>query len=41
MTELLASGVINQSKVLSNIDLIGIISASTNFSEGRMEEKLI
>ncbi|WP_163100415.1 AraC family transcriptional regulator [Peribacillus alkalitolerans] len=31
--------VINELKKLSNIEPLGLISASTNFSEGRMEEK--
>ncbi|MTI47264.1 AraC family transcriptional regulator [Sporosalibacterium faouarense] len=31
--------VISKLKELSNVDPIGLISASTNFSEGRMEEK--
>ncbi len=39
MTELLTPEVIKQLKVLSNVEPIGIISASTNFAEGRMEEK--
>jgi AraC family transcriptional regulator len=30
---------INKLKKLSNVEPIGLISASTNFSEGRMEEK--
>lgn len=30
---------INQLKALSNVEPLGLISASTNFSEGRMEEK--
>ena len=39
MTELLTPKVINELKALSNIEPTGIISASANFSEGRMEEK--
>ncbi|URN82749.1 AraC family transcriptional regulator [Acetobacterium wieringae] len=39
MYELLTSEVIVQLKSLSNIEPAGMISASTNFSEGRMEEK--
>jgi len=39
MTELLTPEVIKELKALSNIEPIGIISASTNFSEERMEEK--
>ncbi|NLE25494.1 MAG: AraC family transcriptional regulator, partial [Clostridiaceae bacterium] len=39
MTELLTPEVIIQLKAMSNIEPTGIISASTNFSEGRMEEK--
>lgn len=39
MTELLTPEVIRALKALSNIEPIGMISASTNFSEGRMEEK--
>ena len=39
MTELLTMDVINQLKAISNVEPKGIISASTNFSEGRMEEK--
>lgn len=39
MTELLTPQVIKQLKSISNEEPIGIISASTNFSEGRMEEK--
>lgn len=39
MTELLTPEVINRLKAISNVEPIGIISASTNFSEGRMEEK--
>jgi AraC family transcriptional regulator len=39
MYELLTPEVIVQLKSLSNIEPAGIISASTNFSEGRMEEK--
>ena len=39
MTELLTMDVINQLKAISNVEPTGIISASTNFSEGRMEER--
>lgn len=39
MTELLTPEVIKQLKAISNVEPTGIISASTNFSEGRMEEK--
>ncbi len=39
MYELLTPEVINELKALSNVEPTGIISASTNFSEGRMEEK--
>ncbi|GAB3807323.1 AraC family transcriptional regulator [Virgibacillus kimchii] len=39
MTELLTPKVIKELKALANIEPTGIISASTNFSEGRMEEK--
>lgn len=39
MTELLTPEVIEALKTLSNIEPSGIVSASTNFSEGRMEEK--
>ncbi|NLD49272.1 MAG: AraC family transcriptional regulator, partial [Clostridiaceae bacterium] len=39
MTELLTPEVIKALKALSNVEPKGIISASTNFSEGRMEEK--
>lgn len=39
MTELLTSEVIKQLKLISNIEPSGMISASTNFSDGRMEEK--
>jgi AraC family transcriptional regulator len=38
MTELLTTEVILELKALSNIEPSGIISASTNFSEARMEE---
>lgn len=38
MTELLTPDVIKQLKSVSNVEPIGIISASTNFSEERMEE---
>lgn len=37
--ELLTPEVITRLKALSNIEPRGIVSASTNFSEGRMEEK--
>ncbi|HHV13063.1 MAG TPA: AraC family transcriptional regulator [Clostridiales bacterium] len=37
MTELLTPEVIKQLKAISDVELRGIISASTNFSEGRME----
>ncbi|RCX17185.1 AraC family transcriptional regulator [Anaerobacterium chartisolvens] len=39
MTELLTPEIIKQLKSISNVEPTGIISASTNFSEGRMEEK--
>lgn len=39
MTELLTPEVIKQLKAISNVEPTGIISASTNFPEGRMEEK--
>lgn len=39
MCERLTTEVIKQLKALSNVEPTGIISASTNFSEGRMEEK--
>ena len=39
MTELLTPEVIKQLKSISNVEPTGIISASTNFSEGRMEGK--
>ena len=39
MTELLTPEVIKQLKLISNVEPTGIISASTNFSEGRMQEK--
>lgn len=39
MTELLNPEVIKQLKAISNVKPTGIISASTNFSEGRMEER--
>lgn len=39
MTELLTPAIIKKLKVMSNIEPTGIISASANFSEGRMEEK--
>ncbi len=39
MAELLTPEVAKYLKALSNVEPTGIISASTNFSEGRMEEK--
>lgn len=39
MTKLLTPEIIKKLKVLSNVEPTGIISASTNFSIGRMEEK--
>lgn len=39
MTEFLTPEVIKQLRAISNVEPMGIISASTNFSEGRMEEK--
>ena len=39
MTELLTTDVIKQLKAISNVEPTGIISASTNFAEGRMEER--
>jgi AraC family transcriptional regulator len=39
MTELLTPEVIKQLKAISDVEPRGIISASTNFSEGRMEGK--
>lgn len=39
MTELLTPEIVQRLKSISNIEPTGIISASTNFSEGRMEEK--
>jgi AraC family transcriptional regulator len=39
MYELLTPEVIKNLKALSNVEPTGMISASTNFSEGRMEEK--
>lgn len=39
MTELLTPEVIKHLKAISNVEPTGIISASANFSEGRMEEK--
>lgn len=39
MTELLTPEVIKELKALSNVEPTGIISASANFSEGRMKEK--
>ncbi|WP_313233224.1 AraC family transcriptional regulator [Tissierella praeacuta] len=39
MTELLTPEVIKQLKAISDVEPRGIINASTNFSEGRMEEK--
>ncbi len=38
MTELLTPDVVKKLKSISNVEPIGIISASTNFSEERMEE---
>ena len=40
MTKLLTPEVIKQLKALSNLEPKGIISASANFSEGRLEEKV-
>ena len=39
MWESLTEEMIRQLKQLSNVEPMGMISASTNFSEGRMEEK--
>lgn len=39
MWESLSSETITDLKALSNVEPIGLLSASTNFSEGRMEEK--
>ena len=39
MTKLLTPELVEQLKAISNVEPRGIISASTNFSEGRMEEK--
>ena len=39
MTELLTPKVVEALKAFSNFEPSGIVSASTNFSEGRMEEK--
>jgi len=39
MAELLTPEIIKQLKAISNVEPTGIISASVNFSEGRMEEK--
>lgn len=39
MTVLLTPEVVMQLKAISNVEPTGIISASTNFSEGRMKEK--
>lgn len=39
MTELLTPKIVKQLKEISNVEPEGIISASTNFSQGRMEEK--
>lgn len=39
MWESLDSDTINELKQLSNVEPIGLISGSTNFSQGRMEEK--
>ena len=39
MWKSLSEGTINQLKKLSNVGPLGLIQASTNFSEGRMEEQ--
>ncbi|MEH7482970.1 AraC family transcriptional regulator [Neobacillus drentensis] len=39
MWKSLDSETINKLKMLSNVDPMGLLSASTNFSEGRMDEK--
>jgi len=39
MTELLTPDIVKRLKSISDVEPKGIISASTNFSEGRMEEK--
>jgi AraC family transcriptional regulator len=39
MWKSLDADVINHLKKLSNVEPLGLLSASTNFSEGRMEEK--
>ncbi|HHV72534.1 MAG TPA: AraC family transcriptional regulator [Clostridia bacterium] len=39
MWESLTEELINQLKALSNVEPLGLLSVSTNFSEGRMEEK--
>jgi len=39
MTELLTPKIMKQLQAISNVEPTGIISASTNFSEGRMEEQ--
>jgi AraC family transcriptional regulator len=39
MWQSLNEEMINKLKALSNVEPLGLISASTNFSEGRMEEK--
>ena len=39
MWKTLTNEMINKLKLLSNVEPLGIIQASTNFSEGRMEEK--
>lgn len=39
MSEFLTPDIIKRLKAISNVEPTGIISASTNFSEGRMEEK--
>jgi AraC family transcriptional regulator len=39
MWESLDGETINHLKILSNVEPMGLLSASTNFSEGRMEEK--
>ena len=39
MWQSLNDKLINELKQLSNVEPLGLLSASTNFSEGRMEEK--
>lgn len=39
MWQSLNENIINELKSLSNVEPLGLLSASTNFSEGRMEEK--